>query len=44
MFVNKLLTYLLFAYLKKEKAFQCEIVNILFSYEDKDITRFSNLH
>ena len=42
MFVNKLFTYLTGAYILKTK--RCDIFNILFSYEDKDIDRFSNLH
>ena len=44
MFVNKIFTYLTCEYFKKKKAFQCEIFDILFSYEDEDIGGFSNLH
>ena len=44
MFLNKLFTYLTCAYLQKEKVFLCEIFNMLFLYEDKDIDRFANLH
>ena len=44
MFVNKPFTYLTCAYLKRKKVFQREIFNILYSNEDKDIGRFSNLH
>ena len=40
MFLNKLSTYPTCAYLKKEKVFQCEIFNILLSYEDENIGRF----
>ena len=40
MFVNKLFTYLRCAYLKKWKVFQCEIFNILFSYEDEVLADF----
>ena len=43
-FVNKLFTYLTCAYLKKKKVFSCKIFNILLSYEDKDIDRYSKLH
>ena len=39
MFVNKLFTYLTCADLKN-----LEIFNILFSCEDEDFGRFSNLH
>ena len=42
--VNKLFTYLTCEYLKKQKAFKCKTFNILFSYEDEDIGRFSDLH
>ena len=42
--LNKLFTCLTYADLKKLKVFYREILNILFSYEDKDIGRFSNLH
>ena len=44
MFVNKLFAYLVCAYLKKQKMFYSEIINMAFSYEDVDIGRFSNLH
>ena len=44
MFVNKLFTYFTCAYLKKYNVFKCEIFSILFSCEDEDIARFSNLH
>ena len=44
MFVNKFFTYLTCAYLKKQKAFYCEVFNKLFSYEDEDIGRISNLY
>ena len=44
MFVNKLFTYLTCLYLKALKVFSCEIFDTLFSCEDDDIGRFSNLH
>ena len=44
MFVNKLFTYLTCSYFKKKKVFENEIFSIIFSYEDEDIGRFSNLH
>ena len=44
MFANKLFTYPTCAYLKKQKKFYCKILNILFSYKDEDIARFSNMH
>ena len=42
MFVNKLLTFLGCAYLKKLRVLYCEIFKISFSHEDEDIDRFSN--
>ena len=44
MFVNKLFTYLTCEYLRTWKVFKCEIFGILFSCEDEDISRFSNLY
>ena len=44
MIVNKLLTYLTCTYLENQKEFYCEIFNILFSYEDQNIDKHSNLH
>ena len=44
MFVNKLFKYLTYAYLKKQKDFECKIFKIIFSYEDEDIDRFSNMY
>ena len=43
MFVHKPFTYLAYAYLKKN-VFECEILNILSSYEDEDTGRFRNPH
>ena len=44
MFVNKLFTYLFFAYLRTEEVFYCEIFDIFISCEYEDIGKFSNLY
>ena len=45
MFVNNLFTSLTCTYLKKEKSVSmCDVFNILFSNEDKNIDIFSNLY
>ena len=44
MFVKKIFTYLTYACLKKQKVFYSEVFSRLFSYEDEDIGRISNLY
>ena len=44
MFVNRLFAYLTCAYLKKQKVFLCDTLNILISYGEEDIGRLPSLH